>query len=200
MATDLNMVALVGRLTRDPDMKYSNAGGAILRFSVAVNRSRRNQDGSWGEEANFFDCVYFGKSAEAVSQWLSKGRQVAVQGELRQDSWKTQDGQTRSRVEIWVNNLNLLGGGQRDGQSGGYGQSRSNGGYNQAPQGGYGQPSQGAMQYQGGSQNAYQQNNGGWQGNAGYSRGNGGRPQTAPEPSESPMNGPEDFSDDSIPF
>ena len=198
MATDLNIVALVGRLTRDPEMKYSGNGGAILRFSLAVNRSRRNQDGTWAEEANFFDCVYFGKGAEAVSQYLSKGRQVAVQGELRQDTWKTQDGQSRSRVEIWVNNLNLIGGGQRDGQSGGYGQSRSNGGYNQAPQNnGYGQ-SQGNS-YQGGNQ---YQNSGSWQGNAGYSRGNGSFQQAAPLPvAESPMaGGPEDFQDDNIPF
>ena len=108
MASDLNIVALVGRLTRPAEIRYPQSGGTpAIRFSVAVNRNRRNPDGSFGEEANYFDCVYFTRSADSLGQYLEKGRQVAIQGELRQSRWE-QDGQTRSRIEIWVNNLSLL--------------------------------------------------------------------------------------------
>ena len=114
MANDLNVVALVGRLVREAEVRYSNSGSAMVRFSIAVNRSRRAADGSWSDEASYFDCLYAGKSAESVSQYLEKGRQVAIQGELRQNRWTDQEGQTRSRVEIFVTGLSLLGGSQRD--------------------------------------------------------------------------------------
>ena len=102
--SDINCVTLTGRLTRDAELKYTQNGGAIVRFSMAVNRSKRNADGSWAEEASYFDCVYFGKGAESVNSYLSRGRQVAVSGELRQSRWE-QDGQTRSRVEVFVNRV-----------------------------------------------------------------------------------------------
>ena len=114
MANDLNVVALVGRLVREAEVKYSNSGSAMVRFSIAVNRSRRSGDGSWTDEASYFDCLYAGKSAEGISQYLDKGRQVAIQGELRQNRWTDQEGQTRSRVEIFVNSLSLLGGSGKD--------------------------------------------------------------------------------------
>ncbi len=103
---DINSVTLVGRLTRNGECKYTQNGGAVVRFSLAVNRAKRSADGKWEEETSYFDCIYFGKAAEAVNPYLEKGRQVAVQGELRQSRWE-QDGQTRSRVEIFVNNLSL---------------------------------------------------------------------------------------------
>lgn len=103
---DINSVTLVGRLVRDCELKYTTAGQAIGRFSIAVNRAKRTADGRWEEEPNFFDCVYFGKAAESVSQYLTKGRQVAIQGELRQSRWESNEGQ-RSRVEIAVLNLSL---------------------------------------------------------------------------------------------
>ena len=85
--SDINCVTLTGRLTRDAELKYTQNGGAIVRFSIAVNRSKRNADGSWADEASYFDCVYFGKGAESVNSYLSRGRQVAVSGELRQSRW-----------------------------------------------------------------------------------------------------------------
>ena len=120
--SDINCVTHTGRLTRDAELKYTQNGGAIVRFSIAVNRSKRNADGSWADEASYFDCVYFGKGAESVNSYLSRGRQVAVSGELRQSRWE-QDGQTRSRV--FVNNLSLLSqGGSKpqdgDGNGGSY--------------------------------------------------------------------------------
>ena len=127
--SDINCVTLSGRLTRDAELKYTQNGGAIVRFSMAVNRSKRNGDGSWAEEASYFDCVYFGKGAESVNSYLSRGRQVAVSGELRQSRWE-QDGQTRSRVEVFVNNLSLLSQGGSKSQEGDGG----NGGSYQKPQ------------------------------------------------------------------
>ena len=107
MANDLNVVALVGRLTRESELRFSSGGMAICRFSIAVNRRKRTADNTWEDEANFFDCTMFGKSAEAMNQYLEKGRQVSILGELRQSRWE-QDGQTRTRVEIAVNSLQLL--------------------------------------------------------------------------------------------
>lgn len=109
MASDINKVFLVGRLTRDAELKYTNTGTAVSKFSLAVNRSKRSGD-QWSEEASFFDLTLWGKQAEAVNQYLTKGKQVAIEGELRQNRWE-QDGQKRSKVEINVNHLQLLGGG-----------------------------------------------------------------------------------------
>ncbi len=110
----INHVVLVGNLTRDAEMKVTNTGLVIVKLSLAVNRRVKKGD-AWQDEANFFDAVYMGKAAEAVHQYLSKGKQVGIQGELRQDRWE-QEGQKRSRVEIFVTNLQLLGGG-RGGQA-----------------------------------------------------------------------------------
>ena len=105
---DINHVVLVGRLTRDAELKYTNSGLAIAKFALAINRRTKKGD-AWQDEVNFFDAVFMGKGAEAVAQYLLKGKQIGIQGELRQDRWE-QEGQKRSRVEIFVNNLQLLGG------------------------------------------------------------------------------------------
>jgi single-strand DNA-binding protein len=105
---DLNHVMIIGRLTRDAEFKYITSGQAICKFSVAVNRRRKNGD-QWVDEANFFDVTLWGRQAESLNQYLQKGRQIAVEGELRQDRWE-QDGQNRSKVEIVANNIQLLGG------------------------------------------------------------------------------------------
>ena len=108
MATELNIVALVGRLTRPCEMRYTSSGFAICSFSIAVNRRKKSPDGSWNEVASFFDCTYFGKGAEAVSQYLVKGQQVSIQGSLEQQTWES-NGQKRSKVVVIVNSLSLLG-------------------------------------------------------------------------------------------
>ncbi|UCF97210.1 MAG: single-stranded DNA-binding protein [Spirochaetaceae bacterium] len=105
---DINQVVLVGRLTRDVELKYTNTGFAIANLSLAVNR-RVKKDDTWQDEGNFFNCVLIGKRAEALAQYLVKGKQIGIQGELRQNRWE-QDGQPRSRVEIFVNDIQLLGG------------------------------------------------------------------------------------------
>ena len=105
---DLNHVLLIGRLTRDAELKYTPNGLAVANISLATNRRRKNGD-QWVEEVSYFDVNLFGKTAEALKQYLTKGKQVAVNGELRQDRWE-QDGQSRSRVVINANNVQLLGG------------------------------------------------------------------------------------------
>ena len=129
MATDINSVVLIGRLTRDAELRYSNSGTAICKFSIANSYSRKTGD-TWSEETNFFDAVLMGRRAEALHKYLVKGKQVGIKGELRQDRWE-QDGQRRSRVEIFVNDVNLLGGGQGGGGGGDY----NRGAQSSSPQG-----------------------------------------------------------------
>jgi single-strand DNA-binding protein len=106
---DLNHVVLIGRLTRDAELKYTASGQAVCKFSIAVNRRKKSGD-QWEDEASFFDIVLWGKQGEALNQYLVKGKMVAIDGELRQDRWQ-QDGQNRSKVEVVANFLQLLGGG-----------------------------------------------------------------------------------------
>ena len=121
MASDLNSVALVGRLTRDAELKYTNSGLQICRLSIA-NNYRRKQNDQWIEETNFFDCFMMGRRAEAIHKYLTKGTQIAIDGSLRFSKWES-DGQTRSKVEVMINDIQLLGG-----TRGGYGDGGSGGG------------------------------------------------------------------------
>jgi len=100
MAQDVNMVAVSGRLTRDPELRSTASGTAVLSFSLAVNDRRRDsRTGEWSDVANFFDVTLFGNSAEWLSRDLSKGKLVLVQGRLHQSTWE-RDGQRRSKVEV----------------------------------------------------------------------------------------------------
>jgi single-strand DNA-binding protein len=106
---DLNNVVEIGRLTRDAELKYTAGGTAVSKFSIAVNRRVKSGD-QWKDEASFFEINLWGKQAESLNQYLIKGKQVAVDGELVQDRW-TQDGQNRSKVYIKADDVQLLGGG-----------------------------------------------------------------------------------------
>ena len=119
---DINHVVLVGRLTRDAELKYTAAGQAVCKFSIAVNRRRKTGD-QWVDEPNFFDIVVWGRQGESLNQYLVKGKSVGVEGELRQDRWQ-QDGQSRSKVEIVASNIQLLGG-NPGGQASGSGNQSS---------------------------------------------------------------------------
>ncbi len=113
---DINHVVLVGRLTRNAELKYTDNGSAVSKFGLAINQ-RRKKDDQWVEEAHFFDIVLWGKTAESLNQYLVKGKQVGIEGQLRQNRWE-QDGQARSKVEIFATNVMLLGSGSggRQGQ------------------------------------------------------------------------------------
>jgi len=125
---DINRVVLIGRLTREAELKYTSGGQAVCKFSIAVNRRKKNGD-QWEDEANFFDIIVWGRQGESLHPYLLKGKMVGIDGELRQDRWQ-QDGQNRSKVEIIANSLQLLGGGPSDRQnSGGSSGSSGDGSY-----------------------------------------------------------------------
>ncbi|GHV95579.1 single-stranded DNA-binding protein [Spirochaetia bacterium] len=144
---DLNHVVLIGRLTRDAELKYTSSGQAVCKFSIAVNRRKKNGD-QWEDEANFFDIVIWGRQGESLNQYLVKGKMVGVDGELRQDRWQ-QDGQNRSKVEIVANYLQLLGGGA--GGSGSGGSSYGGGSSAERPGGGQGSVPPDGAAHSGGS-------------------------------------------------
>ncbi len=104
---DINSVVLNGRATRNAELKYTNNGTAVANFSIAVNRRAKGANGEWGEEPNFFDCAMWGKRAEALSQYITKGKQISIRGELKQQRWES-EGQKRSKVQIEVADLQLL--------------------------------------------------------------------------------------------
>ena len=107
---DINNVVIVGRLTRDAELKYTTGGTAVSKLGIAVNK-RKKQGDEWKEEASFFDVTLWGKMAEGLYTYLVKGKQVAVEGELEQERWE-KDGQNHSKVTITASNVQLLGGGQ----------------------------------------------------------------------------------------
>jgi single-strand DNA-binding protein len=105
---DMNVLAINGRLVKNAILSYSNSGMAIGKFSIASNRSVKKND-KWEDEAGFYDCVMFGKMAQSVNQYLTKGQQVSIAGEIRQERWE-KDGKQNSKVVIIVNHLQLIGG------------------------------------------------------------------------------------------
>jgi single-strand DNA-binding protein len=133
---DINHVVLVGRLTRDAELKSIASGQSVCKFSIAVNRRRKNGD-QWEDEPNYFDVVVWGRQGESLHQYLLKGKMVGIDGELKQDRWQ-QDGQNRSKIEIVASNLQLLGGNPGSG-----GNSSYNSGGAPASQKGQGWQSQG---------------------------------------------------------
>lgn len=107
----INRVTLTGNLTRDPELRSTSSGMSVLRFGVAVNDRRRNQQtGEWEDVPNYVDCIVFGNRADALSRILAKGAKVAVEGKLRYSQWE-RDGQRRSKLEVAVDEVELM---QRD--------------------------------------------------------------------------------------
>lgn len=100
----MNKVILIGRLTKDPDLKFAaGSGTAVSRFTVAINR-RKKEDG-----ADFINCVAFGKTAETISQHLVKGRQIAIIGHIQTGSYDTQDGTKRYTTDVIVESFEFIG-------------------------------------------------------------------------------------------
>jgi single-strand DNA-binding protein len=105
MARSINQVILMGRLTRDPEVRTTSTGKSITSFSIAVDRAGQE------DAADFFDVTAWEKLGELVSQYLSKGRRCLVQGRLRQDSWDDKEtGKKRSRVEVVATDVTFLDG------------------------------------------------------------------------------------------
>ena len=108
MAGDLNKWIGIGRLTRDAELRFTSGGMAVCKFALALNR-RVKKGESWEDEANFVDIVLWGKQGESLNQYLTKGKQVAVEGELHQNRWE-HEGKAMSKIEINASNVQLLGG------------------------------------------------------------------------------------------
>ena len=108
MAGDINRVTLVGRLTRDPELRHLPSGTPVLQLGIAVNGRQRDDAGNWIDKPNFFDVKVFGNQAEVLAQHLSKGRRVGVDGRLDWSSWEAQDGSKRSKVEVISNQVQFL--------------------------------------------------------------------------------------------
>src|ERR1019366_7253662 len=109
MARSVNQVILMGNLTRDPELRQTPNGQNVCSFSLALNRAYKDQGGEWQEATDYVDCVSWGPLAERVSQYLSKGRRVLVQGRLQSRSWES-EGQKRSKVEVLANDVTFLDG------------------------------------------------------------------------------------------
>lgn len=108
MASDLNRVVLIGRLTKDPELKYTPANTAVASFSLANNRSYV-QGTEKKEQVSFFNCIAWAKTGEVIAQYCKKGKQIAVEGRIQQRSWDDKEGNKRSTVEIVVENFQFLG-------------------------------------------------------------------------------------------
>jgi single-strand DNA-binding protein len=129
----INSVTIVGNLTRDPELRGLPSGGSVCSLRVAVNERRKNGDtGQWDDVPNFFNVTIFGNSADAAAKFLTKGRQVAVDGRLRWREFQDKDGNRREAIEIVAQNVQFIGG--RDDQAPGQAAYGGQGG-------GFGQPS-----------------------------------------------------------
>ena len=103
----LNKVFLIGRLTRDPEIRFFPSGSQVTSFSIAVNRAYKVNN-EWKEETYFFDIESFGVLAERLGKQLNKGTQILVEGQLRQDRWETASGDKRTKVKIVADKVNVL--------------------------------------------------------------------------------------------
>ena len=131
-----NKIVLVGNLTRDIDLRYTQGGAAIGSSGIAVTR-KFNVNGEKREETCFIDITFFGKQAEIANQYLSKGSKLLVEGRLKFDQWTDNNGQNRSKHTVAVENMEMLGGGQQNNQGyqqGGYSNQRPQQGTPKKPQ------------------------------------------------------------------
>jgi len=126
---DLCIAVIIGRLTRDAELKYTSNGQPVSHFTVATS-SRKKKGDQWVDESNFWDVDLWGKQAENISQYLTKGKLVAVEGAMRQDRWE-QDGQQRMKVLISANSVNFVGGNTSNGGTRAVQQPQQNNQYQQ---------------------------------------------------------------------
>ena len=141
----INRVNISGNLTRDPELRQTQGGMSILRFGVAVNDRRKNQQtNEWEDYPNFIDCTLFGKRAESLDGYLSKGAKVAIEGKLRWSQWE-HDGQKRSKIEVIVDEIEFMSRRDQQGGQGGY-QQQAQPAYQPQAQPAHQQPVQQQMQ------------------------------------------------------
>ena len=103
----LNKAILMGRLTRDPELRHTQSNMAVCSFSLAIDRGRKDQNGE--RQTDFIDCVAWGRQAEFVAQWFTKGSMAIVVGRIQSRRWQDQNGNNRTAVEVVANNINFAG-------------------------------------------------------------------------------------------
>jgi single-strand DNA-binding protein len=129
-----NKVLLIGNLTRDPQLRYTPSQSAVVEFGIATNRKWTAQDGTQREDVCFVNCNAFGRQAETINKYLTKGKPVFIEGRLNYESWTAQDGTKKSRLSVTVENFQFLstagaaGGGGGSGGGGTYGPRATQGG------------------------------------------------------------------------
>ena len=125
-----NKVILMGNLTRDPELRQTQSGTSVCRFSIAVNRSYNAQDGNLREETCFVEVDSFGRTAENIGKYFSKGKPILLEGRLRQDTWDDKDtGKSRSKLVVVLDRFAFVGGSRDSSYSGGDEQSSAGGSY-----------------------------------------------------------------------
>ena len=105
-----NKVILLGNLTRDPQLSYTPSNTAVVEFGLATNRKWKDQSGNQRDDTCFVDCQMYGRRAEVINKYLHKGDPLFVEGRLKFDSWQTQDGTKRSKLRIFVESFEFVGG------------------------------------------------------------------------------------------
>ncbi|HCY85931.1 MAG TPA: single-stranded DNA-binding protein [Desulfobacteraceae bacterium] len=168
----LNKVMIIGGFTRDPELRYSQQGTAVVNASIATSEKWKDQNGQQQERTEYHRIVVFGKQAETIEKYMSKGSQIYIEGRLQTRNYE-KDGQTHYVTEVVATNFQFLGGGNRQG-----GQGQHGGYQNQQNQGG-------GYQQQGQTQDNGQ----------GFSQ----RPQY-PNQGQGQVGGPDNIPDDTIPF
>ena len=114
-----NRVTLMGNLTRDPEVRYTQHGMACARFFLAVGYSRKKQDGSYEDAADFPICVVWGKRAEVIGKYFRKGAGILVEGKIQTGSYQDKNGNKRYTTEVLVQDFNFVGGKKDEQGSGG---------------------------------------------------------------------------------
>jgi single-strand DNA-binding protein len=109
MAVSLNKVLLMGNLTRDPEVKYTPKGNAVGDLAIAINDSYKAQDGTIKETVTYVDIEVWGRQAETCKQYLTKGRPVFVEGQLRLDQWESPQGEKKSKLKVRADRVQFLG-------------------------------------------------------------------------------------------
>ncbi len=105
----VNKVILIGRLGKDPDLRYTPSGTAVASFSLATNHSLKNESGEWVDKTEWHNIVTFGRTAEVAGEYLKKGSLVFLEGRLQTSSWEDQQGQKRYKTEVVALELQMLG-------------------------------------------------------------------------------------------
>ncbi|MEA2474481.1 MAG: single-strand DNA-binding protein [Thermoleophilaceae bacterium] len=121
-ATNINRVVMTGNLTRDPELRSTNSGTSVCGLRIACNTRRKDGSGNWVDKPNFFDVTVWGAQGENCSQYLSKGRPVAIDGRLEWREYTDKDGNNRQAIEIVADSVQFLGsreGGGNGGENGG---------------------------------------------------------------------------------